>query len=157
MSPDTADACIVEEIVVNAPAARVFDAFADPAERVKWWHVEGRFRATAMDSDLRPGGAWMMSGIGMQGRPFVVRDSYRIVQRPTLLEFTWLPDWQGDGLETIVRLEFAERDGATHVRLTHSGLASDPARQSHRGWPQVLLALRDHCVASVDGRLPTGA
>jgi uncharacterized protein YndB with AHSA1/START domain len=29
----------VEEITIEAPAERVFDAFTNPSERVKWWGV----------------------------------------------------------------------------------------------------------------------
>jgi len=46
---------IIKEIVIKAPAARIFEALADPAQRVKWWGTEGRFQATHMESDLRPG------------------------------------------------------------------------------------------------------
>jgi len=129
---------IVEEITIHAPAERVFEAFANPRERVKWWGMEGRFQATDADSDLRPGGRWSIRGIGMQGRPFVVSGEYREVRRPALLVFTWLPDWQAEPLESVVRVDFEEQNGVTRVRLTHSGLTTDNARESHRGWPQIL-------------------
>jgi uncharacterized protein YndB with AHSA1/START domain len=135
---------IVEEIIIDAPAVRVFDVFTSPSERVKWWSIEGRFRTTHMDSDLRPGGKWSMRGTRPDGSPFSIRGEYRIVDRPMLLVFTWLPSWQGDDTESHVRIEFTEKDGATHVRLTHSGLSTESARTSHRGWPEVLRLLRAH-------------
>jgi uncharacterized protein YndB with AHSA1/START domain len=64
--------------------------------------------------------------------------------RPTLLEFTWLPDWQGDDTESLVTIELTETGGATHVRLTHSGLTTERSRNSHRGWPQVVAWLKDY-------------
>ena len=135
---------IVEEIVIQATAERVFDALTDPARRVQWWSVAGRFHTEHMESDLRPGGAWVMRGTAMGGRPFTVRGEYREIERPRLLVFTWLPDWQPDGLESLVRIELDERGGATNVRLTHSGLATDAARSSHKGWPQVLGLLQTY-------------
>ncbi len=133
---------IVQEITIQATADRVFDALANPAERVKWWGAEGRFQAKEMESDLQPGGKWAMRGSGMGGRPFVIKGEYRKIERPHLLEFTWLPDWQEEALETVVRFDLTEKDGVTTVRLTHSGLTTEKARTSHQGWPQILGWLR---------------
>src|SRR5215475_3711178 len=135
MNPTSISAdTIVEEITIDAPAARVFDAFITPSERVIWWTApDGRFRTTHMDSDLRPGGKWTMRGTRQDGSPFIVAGEYRAVERPRLLEFTWLPDWQGDDTVSLVRVEFTDTGGRTHVRLTHSGLATDRSRAVHKG------------------------
>jgi uncharacterized protein YndB with AHSA1/START domain len=61
---------IVKEVTIKAPAARIFEALSNPEQRVKWWGAEGRFQTTHMESDLRPGGKWMMRGVGMGGKPF---------------------------------------------------------------------------------------
>ncbi|MGB6944284.1 MAG: SRPBCC domain-containing protein [Bryobacteraceae bacterium] len=129
---------IVQEIVIQAPAERIFEALTNPAQRVKWWGAEGRFQTTHMESDLRPGGKWLMSGTGMGGRPFTISGEYREIERPRLLVFTWLPDWQENAEVTVVRFDLEENDGVTTVRLTHSGLTTESSRASHRGWPQVL-------------------
>jgi glutathione S-transferase len=147
MSSPVASDVILEEITINASADRVFDALANPSERVAWWSVPGRFRTTGMESDLRPGGRWSMSGTRADGSPFTIRGEYRIVERPGRLAFTWLPDWQGDATESLVDIEITEQDGATRVRLTHSGLRTDTSRASHRGWPQVLGLLKAHTEA----------
>lgn len=132
---------IVQEIVIQGTAERVFEALTNPAERMKWWGSEDRFRVTRMESDLRPGGKWMMAGHGM-GHSFHVTGEYRAVERPRLLVFTWLPDWQGDGTESVVRFDIEENGGVTTVRLTHSGLTTEKSRTSHKGWPQILSWLR---------------
>jgi uncharacterized protein YndB with AHSA1/START domain len=138
----TASDTIVQEITIKGSAERIFEALTNPDQRVKWWGVEGRFQATHMESDLRPGGRWMMQGTGIGGGPFRVVGTYRSVERPRLLVTTWLPDWQGDATESLVRFELDEKDGVTTVRLTHSGLAGERARDSHKGWPQILNWLR---------------
>ena len=74
---------IVQEITIKAPAARVFEALVDPAQRMQWWGQVGRFETTNAESDLRPGGRWLMSGMGM-GRPFKVEGVYRVVEPPRL-------------------------------------------------------------------------
>jgi uncharacterized protein YndB with AHSA1/START domain len=78
----------------------------------------------------------------MGAKTFRVGGEYRTIDRPRLLIFTWLPDWQEDATESLVRFELEERSGVTRLRLTHSGLATEKARESHRGWPQVLGWLR---------------
>jgi len=138
MTSSGASDTIVQEVSIKAPAERVFEALTDPAQRIKWWGAEGRFQTTHMESDLRPGGKWMMSGVGVGGRPFTVTGVYRTIDRPRLLSFTWLPNWQPDATESLVRLDLVEKDGVTLVRLTHSGLVTAASRESHRGWPQIL-------------------
>jgi uncharacterized protein YndB with AHSA1/START domain len=131
---------IVKEITIKGSAKRIFAALTNPEERVKWWGV-GRFQAIQMESDLRPGGKWAMRGTGIGGRPFSVVGEYRKVEPPHLLVFTWLPDWQDDATESLVRFDLNEKDGVTTVRLTHSGLITERSRTSHRGWPEILASL----------------
>ena len=129
---------IVKEIKISASAERIFEALTDPQERLKWWGAEGQYRGTHMESDLRPGGSWVTRGIGRGGKPFIVKGEYRRIDRPRLLVFTWLPDWEPNASESLVRFDLEEMDGVTTVRLTHSGLTSESSRAHHQGWPQVL-------------------
>jgi uncharacterized protein YndB with AHSA1/START domain len=137
------DDTIVEEITIKAPAERIFAALTDPQQRMKWWGAEGMYRATHMESDLRPGGKWSTRGTGYGGKSFSVRGEYRLIERPRVLAFTWVPDWQENAPVSLVRFDLAETDGVTTVRLTHSGLSPE-GRQAHRGWPQVLGWLKAH-------------
>ncbi len=147
MNSPTSNDTIVQEITINAPADRIFEALINPAQRVQWWGAKGRFEATHMDSDLRPGGQWSMRGTGGGGKPFTVSGVYRAVERPRLLVFTWLPSWQGDSTESLVRWELDEKNGVTLVRLTHSGLVTEASRAVHRGWPQILVWLQTYIQA----------
>ena len=134
---------IVQEITIKASASRVFEALVDPGQRMKWWGQKGRFETTNVESDLRPGGRWLMSGTGM-GRPFKVEGVYRIIERPRVLAFTWLPSWDEDATETLVRFDLDEQNGTTTVRLTHSGFATEGSRARHQGWPQILGWLKGY-------------
>ena len=137
---------IVQEITIAASAERIFQALVDPAQRMKWWGQQGRFETTHAESDLRPGGRWLMSGKGM-GHPFKVEGVYRSVERPRVLAFTWLPSWDEQATETLVRFDLDERNGVTTVRLTHSGFASEGSRNRHQGWPQILGWLKAYTEA----------
>jgi uncharacterized protein YndB with AHSA1/START domain len=142
MNPINTGDNIVQEITIKGSAERIFEALTNPGQRVRWWGAEGRFQTTHMESDLCVGGRWMMRGIGMGGKPFTVAGEYRNIDRPRMLAFTWLPDWQEDPSDTIVRFDLEEKDGVTTVRLTHSGLTSESSRASHKGWPQILIWLQ---------------
>jgi uncharacterized protein YndB with AHSA1/START domain len=147
MNEPRADEPIVEEISIKAGAERIFAALTDPQQRMQWWGAEGRFQTTDMQSDLRPGGRWTMRGTGMGGKAFRVEGHYRIIERPRLLVFTWLPDWDARARESLVRFDLAEEGGITRVRVTHSGLTS-AGQRAHRGWPDILAWLRAYTEAS---------
>jgi uncharacterized protein YndB with AHSA1/START domain len=132
---------IEQEITINAPAERVFDAFVSPEERIKWWGRGGRFRVTNATSDFHPGGKWELC-FDSNGRPTSVRGEYRTIDRPRLLIFTWLPDWYEDATETLVRVDFTEQAGSTTLRLTHSGLLTEGDRSNHSGWAALLRSLQ---------------
>ncbi|MGH9536265.1 MAG: SRPBCC family protein [Terriglobales bacterium] len=140
-----AKAAIVEEITIAAPAARVFAALTDPAQRRRWWGGS-RFQVLAAESDLRVGGRWGMS-FEAYGRRSSVGGVYREVEPPRRLAFTWLPDWYENPSETLVTFELREESGRTWVRLTHSGLVSEADRASHRGWPDILTWLQAYAEA----------
>jgi uncharacterized protein YndB with AHSA1/START domain len=133
---------IIEEITIKGSAERIFEAIVDPKQRVRWWGKKGVYESTHAESDTRVGGKWLMKGTGM-GKDFSVYGEYRKVDRPRLLEFTWIPSWQDGSPESIVRFELDEKEGVTTVRLTHSGL-TPAGREVHKGWPQVLGWLRDY-------------
>jgi uncharacterized protein YndB with AHSA1/START domain len=139
----TADA-IIREIVINAPAERVFAALTDPQQRIKWWGAPGKFQVTEMDSDLRPGGAWAIRGTGPGAAAFSMSGEYRRVDRPHLLEMTWQMADRPDEPVTLVRFDLTEAAGATTVRLTHSGFTSDAVRERYQGWPWLLMLLKGH-------------
>jgi len=145
--PHVSDA-IVKEITIQAPAERIFQALADPSRRVQWWGAEGRFQATDMESDLRPGGAWLIRGTGIGGKPFTIRGKYRSIERPRLLEFTWIADWHENEPETVVRFDLLQQGGTTTVRLTHSGFTSQQTRDNYQGWPWLLSLLRGYAEGS---------
>jgi len=142
VNPASVSDTIVEEIAIKGVVERVFEALTSPGQMLKWWRSEGRFQATHVESDLRPGGKWMMRVTCGPGKPNVVSGEYRRIERPRLLVFTWIrggPD--EDPAETIVRFDLEEQAGVTTVRVTHSGLATEQLRQRNDGWPLILTLL----------------
>ena len=148
MNTENVSNAIVKEISINASARRVFEAITDPRQRVKWWGSEGRFQATEMESDLRPGGAWIMRGTRAGGQAFTLRGEYRRIDPPRLLEFTWVPFWE-DEPQSMVRFELEENSGVTLVRVTHYGFANDQSRERYQGWPLLLGKLKGYVGGAV--------
>ncbi len=132
---------IVQEITIYAPAERIFQVLTNPEELVKWWGIQGRFQATEMRSDLRVGGRWSIV-TEAAGKLLTVAGQYRRIERPRLLEYTWIRD--EDNVETVVRWELEEHAGATTVRVTHSGLTTEALRKRNVGWPLILPLLKSY-------------
>ena len=52
MNPTIANDTVIQEVVIKAPAERIFEALTNPAQRTKWWGAEARFQTAHMESDL---------------------------------------------------------------------------------------------------------
>ena len=147
MSPITLqDNRIVQEIVIKAPAERIFAALTRPEELLKWWAVEGKFKVVNAECNLQPGGKWLMrvAGWGPEERPAAtVYGEYRTVDPPHLLTYTWIRENEAYP-ETLVRWDLEESDGYTTVRVTHSGLITESLRSRNAGWPLIATLLKGY-------------
>jgi uncharacterized protein YndB with AHSA1/START domain len=133
---------VISEIDIAAPPKRVFRAITDPEEI--------RRRSPELDffeMDTRVGGRWCFE----MSQPYKgvsrIRHEGEILELdpPRLLVYTWLANFHKDPkLRTIVRWELTPTKSGTHVKLTHSGLASEPeiGKDYAGGWPGVLEELR---------------
>lgn len=137
---------IICEIDIAAPPERVFAAIAD-ADVV-------RRRAPYLDlyeMDLRVGGKWRLEM--RMPKPHhgvaVVRHDGEILEldRPRLLVYSWFANFHHDPRHrSVVRWELTPIPSGTYVKVTHSGLASEPAalKDYAGGWPGVLEEIRAH-------------
>jgi uncharacterized protein YndB with AHSA1/START domain len=135
---------IISEIDIAAPPERVFDAIANP-ETV-------RRRAPQLgvyEMDLRVGGKWRLElrtpkphhGVNVVKHHGEVLE----IDPPRLLVFTWFANFHSDpNHRSIVRWELTPTKSGTHVKVTHSGLASEAiaAKDYAGGWPGVLEEIR---------------
>ena len=122
------------ERTYRAPAEAVFDAWTSEEVIRRWWHAEHDWETTKAEVDLRIGGVVrvVMRDPGRDAE-FGGGGRYTEIDRPNRLAFTWLGD--GNDPRQLIEIDFEERDGATTVRFTHSGLWSEEAVRSHEdGW-----------------------
>ena len=145
MSPiQLQDDKIVQEVVIKAPAERIFRALTKPDELLKWWRAEGRFKVLTAECDLQPGGKWRMKVAGAcsdEASTSTVYGQYQTIESPHLLTYTWIRENE-DFPETLVRWDLVEKDGYTTVRVTHSGLITENLRTRNNGWPLIVTLLK---------------
>jgi uncharacterized protein YndB with AHSA1/START domain len=130
------------ERTFQAPAQAVFDAWTSEEVLRRWFAGEPGWDTPEAHVDLRLGGAVRV----------VMRDPekdvehgggghYTEIDPPNRLAFTWTWDDDEDR-ETLIELDFEEAEGATTVRLTHSGLRDQDSVISHEGgWNNCLDSL----------------
>lgn len=121
--------------IYEASAERVFDAWTDPAQ-VRAWLAEGQ-RANV---DARVDGLFYIE-MPYEGRIYPHYGRYLRVERPRLLEFTWVSEGTR-GKESVVTIELTRRGTQTELALTHEGLPDEAMAESHReGWSEFLETL----------------
>ena len=126
---------IEKEIVVAASPDVVFAHFTDPERACRWMGI-------CADLDPRPGGIYR---VDINGRD-IARGEYVEVVPYSRVVFTW--GWEATenplrpGASTVEITLVPREDGATVVRLRHSGLP-EPSREPHsKGWDHYLERLR---------------
>ena len=131
---------IVLRRTYNAPRERVFDAWTHPEIASKFFGP-GDVVARDITMDVREGGAYSITMDIPDDENMIVRGKYREVRRPERLVMTW--SWKEDDpkdeIESLLTLDFNEKDGGTELVLTHEQLASVESAERHKGgWTQIL-------------------
>lgn len=139
---------LVEEVWIDAPPARVYRAWTERAELLRWWGVPGEYETTTADVDVREGGRYRFAGTSAAMGAFEVTGEYRVVDPPGRLVYTWKPSWDDDAHGSVVELTFEPEDGGTRLIVQHTAFVTESARDDHReGWPAVLAMLRGYLEA----------
>lgn len=136
---DVSTGIILAEVEIAAPPERVFTALSSE-EVTSWWGDDGTYRTTGWTADLRVGGAWKASGVGVDGRTFCVEGEYLVVEPPRKIVQTWRPDWDG-GRATTLTYSLVPTKTGTLLTVRHEGFAGDQAgscRSHADGWEMVL-------------------
>jgi uncharacterized protein YndB with AHSA1/START domain len=125
--------------VIRAPRERVFQAWTNPEDILKWFGP-GDCRALEAKVDLRVGGSYRFRVLTHGMEMDLVGVFHEIVE-PTRLVYTW--QFKGgpppDMPETFVTVEFIEHGTDTEVRIKHEKLPPAELREQHRiGWEGCL-------------------
>jgi glutathione S-transferase len=132
------------ERTIRAPREKVFDAFVSEAAMRQWMCPRG-MTVSALELDARVGGGFRLTMRAKDGEQFTAMASYREIARPARLVYTW--QWVGEhmpNVETLITVSFAERGGATELRMTHAGFPDAALADSHKeGWGSCFNRLAD--------------
>ena len=127
---------------IRAPLVDVFDAWVNPQRLLSWWGPPG-VTVASVDGDLRVGGCYRFV---MHRDAEEIELEWRFVEirPPERLVFEWrFTRGRAEPPErSLVTIVFRKSGRATEIQLTHAGIVSPGARESHAaGWTGCLDGL----------------
>lgn len=125
---------------INAPRARVYAAWTDPAQLREWFGPVW-VRTCELVADPRVGGEFRWDVINCDGKEVTIQGEYREVVPGKKIVFTWkhCDDELWKNRISMVTVDLSDRNGGTDLRLTHEELPGEESRDDHnRGWNSVL-------------------
>ncbi len=134
----------MQQLVMNrhieAPVARVFAAWCDPAV-IRRWFAPGDMHVHEASADARPGGRYRIVMQAPDGKQHIVGGEYIDIRDNEKIEFTWA--WEGSPAPTRVRVDLKPSEaGGTDLTLTHSNFLDEETRNRHEhGWTGCLAKL----------------
>jgi glutathione S-transferase len=125
---------------IHAPRDRVYAAWTDPEQLRKWFGPEN-VKTRDLIVDVRVGGQFRWDCTDPGGKEVTISGEYRELQPGRKIVFTWKheenEDWKNHN--SIVTVEFFDRQGGTEIHLTHENLPTEPSRDDHKqGWESVF-------------------
>ncbi len=134
----------------DAPIARVWKAWTDPAMLAKWWGPKG-FTAPVVTMDFRVGGKYHFCMRSADGQDFWSTGTYKeIVPLRKIVCSDSFADADGNVVpasyygmkedipeELLITVEFTEENGKTTMTLTHLGLPlGEMSEMASTGWSE---------------------
>jgi uncharacterized protein YndB with AHSA1/START domain len=101
---------VLSSRVLDAPRARVFRAFSDPAELARWWGPDG-FTNTIEAFDLRPDGDWRLTMHGPDGTDYPNVSRFVEVVPGSLVAYRHLRPMHAFSM----RMSYADEGGRTRL------------------------------------------
>jgi len=117
---------IVLSRLYDAPRALVYQAWTDPQRLSAWWGPDG-FRTVTHSRDFRPGGKWLFTMHGPDGRDYENEVVYESIVPGERL--TYLHGEPGEDAQFHATITFEDRGHQTLVTL-HTLFATAAERQA---------------------------
>ena len=139
---------LVLDRVINAPRARVFEAWTDPAQMAQWFAPKP-YRLIVEKMDFRPGGSFSMAMRGPDGKDFPFTGTYREIVPPAKLSWTGeFASGPADQMTTVVTFEEEGPKTRLHVRQTFHVMTPEieqATKGARQGWTLTLDQLEKFC------------
>lgn len=108
---------IVMTRLIAAPRDLAFTAFTDRDHISRWWGPNG-FTTTTTEMDVRPGGQWLFTMHGPDGKNYPNRVRYTEVRKPEFITYDHDGGDGDDGTHSFkADITFEPEDGKTRVTL----------------------------------------
>jgi uncharacterized protein YndB with AHSA1/START domain len=139
---DGADTLVLTRII-DAPPARVFDAWLKREEWQAWIGPEG-VRCEVPLLEPRVSGRYRVTMHLTGGQTIPVAGVFQIIDRPHRLAMTW--GMEGDpSRQSLLTITFRKLGESTELTLRQEGLGSASNRDDHcKGWNSALNKLVAH-------------
>jgi uncharacterized protein YndB with AHSA1/START domain len=124
--------------MIRGTATEVYDAWLDPKSPGGLWFGVERVILNPVVDGL------FYHAVKHEGRTWPHYGRFIRLERGRAIEHTWVSE-ATRGLESVVTIAFAARDGGTEVTLHHANVPDDELGQSHKGgwtWYLDVLAQR---------------
>ena len=128
----------------DCPIEELYSAWIEP-EQLKQWHAPQNVEVGDVQVDLRVGGTYRIEMLHDDDKNnCIATGEYLEIENNRRLVYTW--GWEGpDRYETLVTVEFIEKNGGTELLLKHQRFANNSARDKHEfGWNGCLESLRQY-------------
>ena len=121
--------------VFKTSPERMFRIWTEPDAIMRWFGPEG-YRTVLAEVDLRVGGKYRFSTQDTDGNIYYISGTYREIQPPSKLVFTWVWAYEISNPNQeimLVTVEFAPQGDTTRVLLTQEHVADQQALEGHQG------------------------
>jgi uncharacterized protein YndB with AHSA1/START domain len=126
---------------LNAPAEKVFAAWTEPTQIVKWFGPDSG-KVLRAETDVRVGGRYAVEFLTEDGEAHHVSGVYREVERNAKLVFTWAWRSTPERESLVTVLVKPEGGNASLLTLIHEQFFDEDARDRHEyGWTGTLNKL----------------
>lgn len=121
----------------KAPPDKVFRAWTEPDKLTRWFGPQ-TIEIVRAETDLRPGGRWVIVGRSPDGEEHHVSGVYRELVADQRLVFTWA--WRSTPeRQSLVTIDIRADGDGSMLTLTHEQFFDEPARDRHQvGWTASL-------------------
>lgn len=131
---------------IRADAARLFQAWTEPAQLVAWW---GPRPVTCSEAqvDLRKGGRYRIGNRMPDGKLLWISGVFEAIEPPRLLIYSWEVE-PSSGMPERVTVRFEPQGADTVVSVIHERIGDAALRERHQaGWLGCLDSLVSYLAA----------
>lgn len=125
--------------VIKAKREKVFEAWIKPELMAKWFCPQD-LKVADVTADAKVGGKYHIA-MKDTHKTFITFGTYKEIVPNKRLVFTW--EWEEpDQAESVVTVDFEDRDGGTEVTVTHERYVDIQGEKGHlEGWTSALVNL----------------